>query len=111
MMTSRTRLLSPKHISRPKSTLLRLTVKTILFLELDYLDPVESNKDTKDIDNEFIEIENDDPVNWVEEHLEMMDEPFSSVPNVMAAVACFTWNIDAKLTHVEHKYGKTIKQL
>jgi hypothetical protein len=33
------------------------------------------------------------------------------VPNVIAAVASVTGNIEAKLTHVEHKYGKMLEQL
>jgi hypothetical protein len=78
---------------------------------LDDLYPVESDEDAKDIDDEFIEIEKDDPTDCIVEHLPGMADPFEFVPNVMAAVACFNRKIDAKLTHVEHKYRNTIEQL
>jgi hypothetical protein len=83
----------------------------VMFALLDDLYPVESDEDAEDIDDEFIEIEKDDPTDRIVEHLPGMEDPFEFVPNVMAAVACFNRKIDAKLTHVEHKYGKTIEQL
>ena len=36
---------------------------------------------------------------------------FYTVPNVIAAVASMTRNIEAKLTYVNHKYGKTLAEL
>ena len=37
-------------------------------------------------------------------------EPIA-VPNVLAAVAVMCRKVEAKLTHVEHKYGKTLEEL
>jgi hypothetical protein len=77
----------------------------VIFAALDDIYPAESNEDTEGVDDEFIEIADDTPTNQALEHIGVMVDPSEFVPNVMAAVACFNWKIDAKLTHVEHKYG------
>jgi hypothetical protein len=83
----------------------------VCFSLLESMDPIDGTAEGEDVDDEFIEIENTVAQAQDDEHLEMVNESFSHVPNVMAVVACFTRQIDAKLTHVEHKYGKTIEQL
>jgi hypothetical protein len=83
----------------------------VLFAALDDLSPGEGGGDDEDIDNEFVAMEENDPTNQAMEYLDVTMDPFEFVPNVMAAVACFNQKVEAKLTHVEHKYGKTIEQL
>jgi hypothetical protein len=83
----------------------------VMFAALDGIYPEESHEDAEGINDEFTEIGEDVPTNQTLEHSDVMVDPYEFVPNVMSAVACFNRKIDAKLTHVEHKYGKTLEQL
>jgi hypothetical protein len=83
----------------------------VILALMDNLSVFESDEDTDEINDEFIEIEQDDPGDSIVEQLPGMTDPFAFVPNVVAAVACFNRTIEAKLPHVEHKYGKSMEQL
>jgi hypothetical protein len=65
-----------------------------------------SDNENEAVEDEFFDFDSDENGN-----ASILDGPFSGIPNLLATVACFTRTIDAKLTHVEHKYGKTIEQL
>lgn len=41
----------------------------------------------------------------------MFGDTFNAIPNVIEAIASVARSTTAKLTHVEHKYGKTLEQL
>jgi hypothetical protein len=72
------------------------------FQQMASMDPSETSWGMNDDDfSEFEEGEVND----------YLDTAFTMIPNVMAAVTSVTRTIEAKLTHVEHKYGKTLDQL
>jgi hypothetical protein len=74
----------------------------VFFQQMASLDPSGTSWDMDDDDfYEFDEMELND----------YLDTAFTMIPNVIAALASVTRNLEAKLTHVEHKYGKTLDQL
>jgi hypothetical protein len=74
----------------------------LFFQQMESMDPFGTSCDMDD--GEFYEYDD-------KEKREYLETPFCMVPNVIAAMASVTRNIEAKLTHVEHKYGKTLEQL
>jgi hypothetical protein len=81
----------------------------LFFKQMESMDPFGTSSDTDDDEfYEYDELDGDDDASGPEITAE---NPFYTVPNVIAAVASVTRNIEAKLTYVEHKYGKTLEEL
>jgi hypothetical protein len=81
----------------------------LFFQQMESMDPFETSSAMDDDDfYEYNEMEENDDASSPEFAPEI---PFYTVPNVIAAVASVTRDIEAKLTYVEHKYGKTLEEL
>jgi hypothetical protein len=73
--------------------------------------PINLNKDDG-VDDEFLELQSDEKS--TDSTTLQGNSSFNipiMVPNVIEAVACVCRSVQAKLTHIEHWYGKTLEQL
>jgi hypothetical protein len=69
-------------------------------------------EEADEADDEFLELQSDDES--TDSTTLQSNSSFEiphMVPNVLEAVACVCHSVQAKLTHIEHRYGKTLEQL
>jgi hypothetical protein len=69
--------------------------------------------DDKYVDDQYLELQSDESStdSTTVQSNSRYGSPFKAIPNLIASVASFVRSVDAKLTYVEHKYGKTLEQL
>jgi hypothetical protein len=83
----------------------------VFLRELEVLQAFQRDDDF--YNDEFLELQSDESStdSTIIQSNSSFEVPFVTIPNVVEAVASVCRTVEAKLTHIEHKYGKTIEQL